>query len=163
MTTMGTCVICQKRPPAEGFDPLSDSKEIPATERHANTAPTESALELCRECGALIVPYKIGRNTITSGHCRICNQKLKYGSDWEPGRKEDPLRRSEYQRKKYLERKKAKKQDKDNGGTLVTSTLTIAFMGDDEDILRSLEAIAAKERRSIEQQVLYFLDRALEI
>lgn len=40
--------------------------------------------------------------------------------------------------------------------------LTIAFVGDDEAMYARLKDTAAKERRSMEQQVLYFLDRVVE-
>jgi len=41
--------------------------------------------------------------------------------------------------------------------------LTIAFADDDTAMYERLKALATKERRSMEQQVLYFLDRVIEV
>lgn len=41
--------------------------------------------------------------------------------------------------------------------------LTIAFISDDEAMYERLRALATKERRTMEQQVLYFLDQVIEV
>lgn len=192
-----TCEICHKRPPTEGFllcdrckgfDPLSDSKEIPAAERTP---------ELCETCGAPIEPYKIGKNTRTAGECRECYYKRRYGPDWKPGGRT----KEEKAAKRRAWRDAKKKANGGNGGSetlqplpserdteqchtviqydnlpemppqqqlkAVTEanikTLAIAFADDDEAMYERLKNIATKERRSMEQQVLYFLDRVIEI
>lgn len=203
-----SCEICHERPPTEGFklcdrckgfDPLSDSREIPAAERHAKAPATESTLELCMSCGSPIEPYPIGKALRTTGECQACYHKRRYGPDHKTGgmTKDEKAATSKAWRE-------ARKKAKDNSESktlqpgprepnmeecniviqannlLETSPqqpgaiadalsvvgikhLTVAFVGDDEAMYQRLKDIATKERRSMEQQVLYFLDRVVEI
>lgn len=41
--------------------------------------------------------------------------------------------------------------------------LTIPFEGEDEFMYERIKTLSLKERRSMEQQVLYFLDRVVEV
>lgn len=41
--------------------------------------------------------------------------------------------------------------------------LSLAFIGDDEAMFTRLEALAKKERRTMEQQVLWFLERTIDL
>lgn len=145
-----TCKICGKHQPSEGrvvcdrclgFESAAD--------------PDAATLLLCRECGQPIVPFKLGRNTVTSGRCRDCMNVFR-------GRKISAtmLSRSaqdgEQRKPRTVSAPLSPKPPR-------PSSVTIPFEGADKTLLRHLQLIAGKERRSIEQQILYLLDQcALE-
>lgn len=164
LTDEATCRICKTGTPREG---RTVCDKCLGFEGPTETIPPNP--NLCCDCGSKIEPYKIGRNTITSGRCRECNQKLKYGPDWIPGGRSKSKEKQREYAKQYNDKKRSAR-DKGNDKNQVSTpdenaiiTLTIPFTGGDETMFRKLQAVAARERRSPEQQLLYYLDGIEEL
>lgn len=186
------CEICHERPPTEGFqlcdqckgfDPLSDSKEIPAAEQHLSAPITESVLELCGTCGGPIEPYQMGKGIRTTGECQNCYFKRRYGPTWKPGGM------TQEEKTKKIQDYRAKiKKEADNGNKEKLKTeqvgierpvldigqiivhldnippeITLTFPGDDQAVYERLMAGAKRERRTPDQHVLYSLERVVEV
>lgn len=163
-----TCQICHRATPPEGrrvcdacmgFDRTECS-----TQASEPVAGIDPSLAVCDTCGEAFAPYKLGRNFVKDGICRDCVMRKKYGPDWVPGGKSKTKERKQIYYKRYKEKKEA------NGGNAsgLSDTappdkyLTIVFVGDnDEAMLARIKDIATRERRSMEQQVLYLLDGVL--
>lgn len=168
-----------------GFDRTNPKVE-------ASEAPTESTLELCEVCGASIEPYQLGRNIIRRGQCKTCLMKKMYGRDWEPGgnlkKRLSAGKRCGDRKRALMKEKEAEltvtepetnpiqevassmpvntpvthaTSDAILGG-LIVNHVTVPFEGDDEALYQRLKTLSLKERRSIEQQVLYFLEKVIK-
>lgn len=184
--TEPTCQICHKNAPTDGFQVCDTCKGFDPLAARIEIDPTAKPIGHCLTCGADgWEPYKIGKATIKAGICYSCVMRKKYGSDWVPGG--NVARRKAYAAK-YREKKKAMKQIADKimeeSGKMIEAEngtqqkpfyyspteseaydVTIYFVdnGDDSDIqmFKKIQAIAKKERRTLEQQIIYLLDGVL--
>lgn len=135
-------------------------------------ADAEPFTAICTTCGEVIEPYQLGRNTIKAGICSPCLMKKKYGNSWVPGKNPQKRKASA---KAYREAKKVEKDaDQGNGkGKSLTRpvnetppewpSITLHFEGEDRALFGILQEIARKERRTIDQQVLWFIDKTLDL
>lgn len=173
-----TCQICHTRAPREGGKVCNQCMGL---EREPE-AGVEPELGICDECNKAFVPYKLGRGTVKDGICYDCVMKKKYGPDWIPGGHSNTLEKQRLYRQRYEQKRKLRMQQKPENGTeeapakeaskqkypwvewteeQVDSpipTITITFADEDEAMYQRLKDLASKERRSIDQQVMYLLD-----
>jgi hypothetical protein len=129
--------------------------------------------QTCQTCGGPFEPYKIGPNWVRKpDQCQDCLMRKKYGADWVPGLSgwQRKLKRKEMQEKVaevLKERKNCLKvgtqsRDRDiDCPDAMPNCITLKFNGPDEAMFRQIEAISTKERRTMDQQVLFFLDGVL--
>ena len=172
-----TCQICQQRPPREGLKVcgvcLGMEDEPTMDPIQTVESPTERTPFHCHTCGKPIEPYKLGRNIILSGICRPCVMRKKYGPDWVPGgdRKEVQARaRAKRAAKKAENGTKQDKPAETRNLSSANHNTEGSFHGDfvvrlvfdtrDQAMYRRIQEIATKERRTTEQQILYFLDQS---
>lgn len=140
------CRVCM------GLEEPEQEKEMEENEATIQPEPeiaSESGKGFCLTCGDHFEPYQLGRNTVRDRECHTCLMRRKYGPKWQPG--------------------KAKKKNGD-GSTRGKEPLTdaeesasimLTFRDTDMEIYRGLFGLAGKERRTIDQQVLWFLERAM--
>jgi hypothetical protein len=186
-TTTESCEICHSAPPSpgfslcdkcKGFDPLGEIVEKTTTSVkedrsvhgsawgpvHDPVADSEN--QTCLTCGGPFEPYKIGRAFVQKpGQCRACLMRKKYGADWQPGGR-NALRKP---RKKKLPKHFEATPTLDAQPTatpmpepeMLEYSVTLRFEGPDEGMYFNLLRICTRERRSLDQQVLFYLDGVL--
>lgn len=161
-----TCQICHRATPPEGRKVCDQCMGFDRTELEQNTEPpTESVLNICNTCGNGFAPYRLGRNTVSKGICFACVMRKKYGPDWVPGGKSRTGEGRSIYMKQLRERKKEARQSGENGNApkLATPDITISFEGPDKKLFMELVRIATRERRTVDQQVLWFVERTLDL
>lgn len=172
------CEICHERLKRPGYRTCWTCNGFPEREEE-QPMEEKQAPELghCATCGADFEPYKNGWGMIRDGLCKPCLMKKKYGPDWIPGgNRENRLKVQKARRerrKKILKEKEAAptapaETDKEYAAQQIVSTvyypaITIEFSSEDQALYDRLNALASKERRSVQQQILYFLDRVIEV
>jgi hypothetical protein len=137
------------------INPCINPKGIPDD---AESPPT------CNTCGEPIVPFRVGQNMVKKGICKPCLMKKKYGPNWVPGGKKS-LR---VPRKKREDNKGVKMAQAPIRAPFVypdppelRPDIWIFFEDEDKALHTRLKDIAKRERRTIQQQILWFIDRML--
>lgn len=141
-----------------------DQVEV-APDKGGDPADIETTNKLaCHECGRPFSPFKIGP-FYQKSKCYRCYMVMKYGPQWEqkhgdspdaPGRTKNPVKP-----KPTTNPKPERETVSFNPVPGQSLFVQITFEGPDEEMYRQLRAIATRERRSMEQQILFYLDQHL--
>lgn len=136
----------------------------------AMVAPTSQVVDpppTCLICGGPFEPYKIGRSFVQKpGQCQTCLMRKKYGPDWRPG----GLKANRKPGNKKLPEQPGTNPTPDAQPAanpapepeVIEHSITLRFVGPDHGMFLRLKEIATKERRSLDQQVLFYLDSILK-
>lgn len=174
------CEICHERLKRPGFRTCWTCNGFPEREEEEQSMEEQQVItELgrCATCGIDFEPYRNGVCLVKNNICQPCLMRKKYGDDWVPGgNRENRLKVQKARRerrKKILKEKEAAptapvETEKEYAAQQIVSTveypaITIEFSSDDQALYDRLNALASKERRSVQQQILYFLDRVIEV
>jgi hypothetical protein len=160
------CESCK----GNGSPPVTSVKEDRITHGSArgpvHDPVADSENQTCLICGGPFEPYKIGRSFVQKpGQCHACLMRKKYGADWVPGGTK-ALRKP--RKKKLPEQLRATPTiDAQPTATpmpepeMLEYSVTLRFEGPDEGMYFNLLRICTRERRSLDQQVLFYLDGVL--
>ena len=123
-----------------------------------NSKPTQT----CATCGGPFEPYRVGPNWVRQPtQCFACLMRKKYGPDWKPGitkadRKLMSLRKKRAEKKVVAENKMVQPAK-----SVSDATIMLTFDGPDVAMYERILEIANRERRTVDQQVLFFMDGVL--
>lgn len=173
------CEICHERLKRPGFRTCWTCNGFPEREEEEQSMEEQQVItELgrCATCGIDFEPYRNGVCLVKNNICQPCLMRKKYGDDWVPGgNRENRLKVQKARRerrKKILKEKEAAptapvETEKEYAAQQIVSTveypaITIEFSSEDQALYERLKTIAKRERRTLEQQMLYYVEYALE-